>query len=56
MPPTMKEKIKRILRRLTAEETRLLEAVLKAERSKLHLSRPHGINQLLREAVEDTII
>lgn len=51
----MKEKVQKILKELTEEERKLLDRVIKAEREKLHMSKPRGINDEILQAVKEII-
>jgi len=48
-------KIREILQSLTEEERRLLSGVLDAERDKLYLQKPRGINDDLWTVITETI-
>ena len=49
------ERVRQVLLELSAEEQKLLKKVINAERSKIHMKNPYGINQLIIEAVKETI-
>ena len=54
MTTKVKERVLEILSKLGPEEQKLLSAVLRIERSKLYLQRPHLKEELLR-AVRETV-
>ena len=49
------DKIRALLQDLSKEEQALLAAVLMAERDKLHMKKPYGINDDIWSAVTETI-
>lgn len=51
----MKQQTQEILKALTLEERELLGRVVQAERDKLHMKNPRGINDDLRRAVTEII-
>ncbi len=51
----VKEQTHRILQELSPEERELLWRVIKAERDKLHMGTPRGINDDIWKAVRETI-
>lgn len=51
----MKKQIEAILRKLSAEEQEILWKVIKAERDKLHMKNPRGINEDIGKAITETI-
>lgn len=46
-------KVTEILKELTKEERQLLSKVIEAERDKLHMSKPRGINDDIWKAVKE---
>ena len=51
----MKKQIEAILRDLTPEEREILWRVIKAERDKLHMKNPRGINEDIWKAITEII-
>jgi hypothetical protein len=51
----MKKQIESILRKLSAEEQEILWKVIKAERDKLHMKNPRGINEDIGKAITEII-
>jgi hypothetical protein len=51
----MKKQIQEILKGLTPDERDLLWRVVKAERDKLHMKNPRGINDDIRRAVTEIV-
>ena len=49
------ERVRTILSDLTVQERQLLTAVLKAEREKLYMKLPRGINEDIWKAVTEVI-
>lgn len=51
----MKKQTEAILRKLSAEEQEILWKVIKAERDKLHMKNPRGINEDIEKAITEII-
>jgi hypothetical protein len=51
----VKKQTEAILKRLSPEEQALLWKVIKAERDKLHMKNPRGINEEIWKAVTEII-
>ncbi|MEG5170864.1 hypothetical protein [Microcoleus sp. B3-D7] len=51
----MKKQVTQILKGLSADEQELLAKIIKAERDKLHMKNPRGINDDMRKAVIEII-
>ena len=51
----MKKQIEAILRDLTPEEREILWRVIKAERDKLHMKNPRGINEDIWKAITEIV-
>jgi len=51
----MKKQVEEILKGLSADERELLGRIVKAERDKLHMKNPRGINDDIRKAVTEII-
>ena len=51
----MKKQTEAILRELSPEEREILWRVIKAERDKLHMKNPRGINEDIWKAITDII-
>ncbi|MEG4089168.1 hypothetical protein [Microcoleus sp. Pol12B4] len=51
----MKKQTESILRELSAEEREILWRVIKAERDKLHMKNPRGINEDIWKAITEII-
>ncbi|MFC5865018.1 hypothetical protein ACFPT7_22105 [Acidicapsa dinghuensis] len=52
---TLKDRAQEVLRELSKEEQLLLAGVVKAERDKLHLKLPRGINDDLWKVLTEVI-
>jgi hypothetical protein len=51
----MKKQIEEILKGLSPDERELLWRVVKAERDKLHMKNPRGINEDIKRAVTEIV-
>ncbi|MCT7975232.1 hypothetical protein [Laspinema olomoucense] len=51
----MKKQTEAILRKLSAEEQEILWKVIKAERDKLYMKKPIGINEDIEKAITEII-
>lgn len=51
----MKKQVTEILKHLSKDEQELLWRVVQAERDKLHMKNPRGINDDIRKAVTDIV-
>jgi hypothetical protein len=51
----MKKKVTDILKGLSTDERELLAKIIQAERDKLHMKNPRGINEDIRKAVTEIV-
>ncbi|NJK68549.1 MAG: hypothetical protein HC941_20280 [Microcoleus sp. SU_5_3] len=51
----MKQQIEELLKNLSPDERELLWRVVKAERDKLHMKNPRGINDDIKRAVTEIV-
>lgn len=58
MPETKQDietKVRDILLDLTEDERTLLQKVIQSEKERIHMKRPHGIYDDIRESIEQVI-